>query len=119
MNGKIDNSTGTLRISREVLATIARSAALEVEGVSSIAEVPVDIKERFVKGQIPKTVSVAIKDDLAEIEVQIIIKNGYRIGSVSESVQRSVKESVQSMTGITVSKVNVVIAGIDFAKAAE
>lgn len=34
--------------------------------------------------------------------------------SVAEKVQKSIKEEVQSMTGITVSKVNVIIAGINF-----
>ena len=33
---------------------------------------------------------------------------------VAEAIQSSVKESVQNMTGITVSKVNVVVTGIVF-----
>ena len=41
-------------------------------------------------------------------------RNAVTIGSVAENVQKSVKESVQSMTGITVSKVNVIITGISF-----
>ena len=41
-----------------------------------------------------------------------------KIGSVSEMVQKAVKESIQSMTGIAVSKVNVVIAGVNFPNSA-
>jgi len=96
------------------MATIAKSATLEVEGVDSVSEYPYDIKGIFTKGQIQKNVSVCLNDELAEVTVQMIIKNGYRIGAVSERVQKAVKEAIQSMTGITVSKVNVVIAGIAY-----
>lgn len=114
MKLSIDSAAGTLRISRGVIATIAKSAALEIVGVASIAEFPADIKGFFSKGQMPKPVAVVLNDDIAEVTVNIVIKNGFRIGNVAESVQKAVKESVQSMTGITVSKVNVVITGISF-----
>ena len=114
MKLSFDSTAGTLRISRGVIATIAKSAALEIVGVGAISEFSADIKGFFSKGQIPKPVSVILNDDIAEVTVNIVIKNGFRIGTVAESVQKAVKESVQSMTGITVSKVNVVITGISF-----
>ena len=113
---KVIESNGTLRISREVLASIAKSAALEIDGVYSIAEAPV-MREMF-KGNYVKPVSVTIKDDIAEVGLQIIINSGKRISNVSEMVQKSVKEAIQSMTGIAVSKVNIVIAGVNFADSA-
>ena len=39
---------------------------------------------------------------------------GKKIRQVAEEVQRAVKESVQNMTGKLVSKVNVIIAGLEF-----
>ena len=114
---KIAETNGTLRISREVLASIARSAALEIEGVYSIAEAPV-VMRNMLKGNYSKPISVSIKDDIAEIGLQIVINSGKRIGNVSEMVQKAVKEAIQSMTGIAVSRVNVVIAGVNFANSA-
>ena len=37
-----------------------------------------------------------------------------KIRNVAQSVQSNVKEAVQNMTGRLVSKVNVIVAGIDF-----
>ena len=68
----------------------------------------------MLKGNYVKPVSVSIKDDIAEVGLHIIIDNGKRISNVSEMVQKSVKEAIQSMTGIAVSKVNIVIAGVYF-----
>lgn len=119
MNTNSANSYGTLRISKDVIATIAKSAAAEVAGIHGIAKLSADIKEIFSKGQTVKPVSVEINDDIAEITVNVILDGGYKIPTVAENVQKAVKESVQSMTGITVSRVNMVVAGVRFPEAAE
>ena len=113
------NAYGTLRISRDVIATIAKSTAAEVEGIYGIAKLSSDFKGMFNKGQSVKPVSVEINDEIAEITVNVILAGGYKIPAVAEKVQKAIKESVQSMTGITVSKVNMVVAGVRFPEAAE
>ena len=110
------NAYGTLRISRDVIATIAKSTAAEVEGIYGIAKLSSDFKGMFNKGQSVKPVSGEINDEIA---VNVILAGGYKIPAVAEKVQKSIKESVQSMTGITVSKVNMVVAGVRFPEAAE
>ena len=110
---------GTLKISKNVVTTIAHAAALEVDGVSRLSASQVDIKGMIAKRQIPKPVSVTIVDGLVEIELHLFLKNDVKIPNVSESVQRSVKEAVQNMTDITVSNVNLIIEGIDFDQAIE
>ncbi|MEG1773942.1 MAG: Asp23/Gls24 family envelope stress response protein [Oscillospiraceae bacterium] len=107
-------SVGSLRISRDVIATIAGTAAREIEGVYSLAPAPVDLRGMLAKRHLPRSVGIALSDDIAVIDLQLILRDGTRISSISERVQQSVKESVQSMTGITVSKVNVTISGIHF-----
>ncbi len=56
--------------------------------------------------------TVELTDEVAEITVDVVVRYGYRIPSVSEALQKNVKASVQNMTGITVSKVNVVVTGV-------
>lgn len=114
------NPVGTLRISREVIATIAKTAAIETNGVAGLAAASVDWKGMFARRQLPRSISVLLNDDIAEIELHLILKAESRIPTVSEQVQRTVKEAVQSMTGITVSRVNVCIEGVAYpAPAAE
>ena len=119
MNTNNSNAYGTLRISSNVIATIAKSAAAEVEGIYDIAKIPSDLKGMFGRVQPVKPVSVEITDEIAEITVNVILTGGYKIPVVAENVQKSVKESVQSMTGITVSKVNMVVAGVRFPENAD
>lgn len=118
MNDGRADAVGTLRISREVLSTIAATAASEVAGVHSLTAAPVDLKGMFSKRQLPKSVAVTLRDDIAEVELHLILNGEVKIPIVSEKVQRAVKDSIQSMTRITVSKVHVVIEGINFSAAA-
>lgn len=107
-------STGNLRISREVIATIARYATLEIEGVASLASFTTNLKGWLLKKQSAKPVSIELSDDIAVIDVHVNIKAGVNIPIVAEKIQAAVKEAVQNMTGIAVSRVNIVIAGIVF-----
>ena len=51
-------------------------------------------------------------NDVAEIDVNLIVKYGCKVPSVCKNVQEAVKTNVQNMTDVTVSKVNIVVAGI-------
>ena len=58
-------------------------------------------------------------DDIAVIDVRLVLEHTARIPTVSQRVQSAVKEAVQNMTGITVAKVNVVAAGVHYEEAIE
>lgn len=106
---------GSLRVSEDVVAAITRIAAQEIDGVESLSPVGITLRKMFIRPN-SGAVSVRLAGDVVEITLGIIAKHGYRITAVAESVQEAVKEDVQSMTGITVSKVNVIITGIAFDK---
>lgn len=107
------NSTGgSLRISTEVIAKIAKMAALEINGVACIAAPSQSIRGMLVSQTKAKPVRVEMKEDLAEITVHIKVFYGTKVNSIGEKVQNNVKSAVQSMTGITVSRVNIVVDAI-------
>ena len=116
MEIKSNTDLGELVISEDVLISIAINAAKDVEGVSSLSTKPLDVVETIRKGSLKLTSPVRIKDNISDIEVSIYVnmKPGYKIVSVAEEIQTSVKDAIVTMTGKTVSKVNVIIAGIDF-----
>lgn len=103
---------GSLQISTDVIAKIARLAALEVDGVREVKACPYSMKSLLGRLATPKPVEVTLQDEVAEITVNVTIAYGARIPALSEKVQQNVKASVQSMTSITVSRVNVVITGV-------
>lgn len=102
---------GSLQISTDVIAKIARLATLEVEGVHEVRAETLSAKSLLGK-TIPKPISVQLVDDVAEITVSLVVSYGCKIPAVSEKVQENVKNAVQNMTSITVSKVNLVIVGV-------
>ncbi|WP_367925215.1 Asp23/Gls24 family envelope stress response protein [uncultured Ruthenibacterium sp.] len=105
---------GSLQISTDVISKIAKLATLEVEGVDNVSGgVLSGTGFAFVrKMPIQKPIVVELTDDVAEITVNVIVKYGCRIPQLSEKVQENVKNAVQNMTCITVSKVNVIVTGV-------
>lgn len=108
-------SIGSLKISQEVIESIASVAASEVEGVASVTDFG-KVKDVFniKKNMSSKSIKVDINNDMAVIDVYINVDAGAKIQIVSQKVQQKVKDAVQSMTSIAISKVNVHIVGIDF-----
>ncbi len=110
------NRKGTLRVSENVIITITKNAACEVDGVSSIAAKPFSIRSLLNSNLDNSLVSVVMLDGVAKISLSIIAKSGYNIVGVCELIQEKVKAAVQSMTGVTVSKVNICVVGVDFSE---
>ncbi len=66
-----------------------------------------------------KGVKVELDGDSVIIDLYIIVDYGVRIPDVSWEVQENVKNSVESMTGMTVEKVNIHIEGVSFERERE
>ena len=103
---------GSLQISTDVIAKIAKLATLEIEGVKEVSTGTMGVKSLFNKVNLQKPILVQLTDDVAEITVNIMVRYGYKIPQLCEKVQENVKSSVQNMTCITVSKVNIVVTGV-------
>ena len=113
MENQTGSSVGTLKVSSAVIVSIAETAASEIEGVALssanklavMADAP--LAKKFVS-----PIKVKFSGDSAVIEVSVITEIGHKAFEVSKKVQENVKSSVQNMTGITVSKVNVKVIGV-------
>ncbi|MCQ2417674.1 MAG: Asp23/Gls24 family envelope stress response protein [Oscillospiraceae bacterium] len=97
---------GEVKISENVIRSIAGVAALEVPGVVSLAQSGPSLLPAS------NPISIAASNDTVEITIRLILHIGHRLTAVAEQVQANVKENVQNMTGIIISKVHVVAAGI-------
>lgn len=109
----MDLQGGSLQISTEVIAKIARCAALEVEGVAEVSCGTQNKKLKdLLEASIQPPVAVEMRDGTAELTLHLIMASGARIPAVAEKVEENVKSAVQNMTSVTVSRVNLVIAGL-------
>lgn len=110
----MDLRGGSLQISTEVLGKIARCAALEVAGVTEVScgSQNRKVKDFLERANVQSPVTVEMRDGTAEITLHLVVAFGARIPSVAEKVQENVKTAVQNMTNVTVSRVDLVIAGL-------
>lgn len=102
-------TSGEVKISENVIRSIAGVAAKETEGVAELAEL-----QRTVLMPAAAPVSVSVVNDMVEITIRVVLMSGYRLTNVAEQIQQKVKDNVQSMTGVIVSKVHVVASDIMF-----
>ncbi len=110
-----NNAVSTnLVISDDVIASIAMSAAKDINGVGKLVQRPADIRSliNIFEGSL-KFVEVTSSDNVYTLKVYITINDGEKIPSVVSEVQNAVKSAVQSMTGCAVSKVNVCVADVE------
>ena len=104
---------GSLQISTEVLAKIAQLAALEIDGVfDTTAGSSKNVRGLLGKTGLQKAVTVTMEDGIAEVVVRLRVNYGVKIMPVCEQVQENVKQTIQNMTGITVSRVDVIVTGL-------
>ena len=105
---------GTLKVSDNVIATITKLALSEIDGVAGLSENNVSFRQLFIKPQKPSSIRIKLIGDVVEISVSIVVKAGSNVKALAEHVQERIKADIQNMTGITVSRVNILIAGIIF-----
>ena len=109
---------GNIKIAVDVVATIAGIAANEIEGVAGMCgNLAGGIAEFLGSKKNPaKGVKVDMKEDSAVIDLFIIAEYGIRIPELAWEIQENVKNSVESMTGLTIEKVNIHVDGVSFEK---
>ena len=104
---------GEVQIADEVVAIISGLAALEVEGVAKMrGNVPNELVSKLGMKNLSKGVKVEVTPESVAIDLALEMKYGYSILKVSEQVQERVKNAIESMTGLSVERVNVRIVGV-------
>ena len=109
-----NGNLGEVQIADEVVAIIAGLAATEVEGVASMAgNITNELVGKLGMKNLSKGVKVDVLEDVVCVDLALNIDYGYNILETSKKVQERVKTAIENMTGLTVSDVNVRIAGVE------
>ena len=111
---------GTIHISEDVIASIAAVAAVEVEGVGSLAtNLGTDLADLLGKKNLSKGVRLELAEQQVTVDISIMVKYGYAIHEVAKAVQDAVFSSVEDTTGLKVTAVNVHVNGVAFERPAK
>ncbi len=115
-----ETQVGLIRISDDVVATIAGLAALETPGIAAMSGgISEGLAKRLSGRNAQKGVSVEVGHLEAAIDLRIIVNYGSHIQDVCRDLQFNVRESIENMTGLHVIEVNIKVEGVHFKEETE
>lgn len=109
-------SSGFIQIHESVITTIVRKVAAETEGVSRISgnSLVDNIAEIVGSKRIQdRAISVQMGESSVAVEVTVNLYFGYKLPEVASALQTAIQEEIKKLTGLQVSKVDIIIREID------
>lgn len=104
---------GKTTIDPGVLISIAKLAALSVEGVSRMSPGPHSIESVF-KSSFSEGVNIDVENNTVYVDLYLIMKSDCDLFKTSEKVQNKVSRAITEMVGMEIGHVNIHIEDIDF-----
>ena len=103
---------GEVKVADEVVAIIAGLAATEVEGVDSLGgNITNEIVSKLGMKNLSKGVKVTVEESSVLVDITLNLKYGTQIPAVS--AQDKVKSAIETMTGLSVTEVNIKVASVN------
>ncbi len=105
---------GNIRIHKNVIASIASMAAVEIEGVKRIGG---DFRSGVLE-LIGKKSLMAIKVDIDKndeirLEVPLVIKYGFNIPDIANKAQENIRNALEKMTNLSIKYININVQSIE------
>lgn len=108
-----DAGLGLITVNHNVIATIARTAALKIPGIHDMSASIVDgLAGILTKGSTDRGIMVEEEDQGFIITINIVVAFGVRIPDLALQLQNEVRAAVEEMTGKNVKQINVVVKGL-------
>jgi uncharacterized alkaline shock family protein YloU len=108
----VTESSGVIRVARQVLLTIIVNVALEIPGVIRMAR-GTDQWSRLLGREVPRQgVTLTIKDNSVSADLYIVVASGANIVEVGSAIQAEVASAIEEMVGMQVREVNVYIQDV-------
>ncbi len=114
MSIQTTNELGSIIIDDHVIASIAGMAAMECYGIVGMASknATEGFFELLKMDQLTKGIRVNSEEAKITVDIFIVLQFGVKISVVAENIISRVKYSIESLTGIEVSKVNIFVQGV-------
>lgn len=104
---------GSVMISEDVIASIVSQSIKDVDGIVCINSKPAAELADMIGKKWGKGLRICVGENNAlTIDVDVVIGYGQSVVSIAESVQDTIINAVQSMTGVKDISVNVNVSGI-------
>lgn len=116
----MEERLGTVRISPQVLSTIARLTTLSVPGVLRMyRDLPGGV-DRLLKGRgVGDGVRIEVVDDAVTVDLHIVAASDVSMFDLGREIQARVARAIKDMVGMPVLAVNVHIENVDSRRATD
>ena len=111
-----DNKNGEVRISNDVISVIAGMALCDEAGLYIDGKLPGEFIDKNNSKNISRVIRIEVVDGAVIIGVTMSVEYGVNITELCQSVQDKVKQAVQTMTNLTVARVDVGVQELIFKK---
>jgi uncharacterized alkaline shock family protein YloU len=107
---EIIDEDGRITIAEDVIASIARAAAEQVDGIArSVGGGSGGLMSIFGGEDVAPSIKTDLVGDQVRIELRISVEYGYPVHEVAGGVQRNVQQDVEKYAGVTVTNVDVYV----------
>ena len=105
---------GNIKIHKNVIASIASIAAVEIEGVKRIGG---DFRSGILE-LIGKKALMVIKVDIDKndemrLEVPLVVKYGFNIPDIANKAQENIRNALEKMTNLSIKYININVQAIE------
>lgn len=112
-----DTGMGEVKIHENVISALVRKAVMSVDGVARLSGSQlVDIIAETVGSRRMQDRAIAVtleENNRVAIEIKVNILVGFRLPEVAENIQRAIIDDIEAVTGMTVTRVNVLIQQVE------
>lgn len=114
MQKKIDVELGRVKIHNDAISAIAGHVVNSIPGVvSTSGNIVENITEKIWKKMPDKGIKTEIIGEEVKIDISVIVQYGTKIPEIAWQIQKNVRKTVEEMTGLHVSNVNVSVEGVE------
>ncbi len=105
---------GKVTIAEELLATLAGYVAMECYGLVGMSsrKIKDEISELLGRENLSKGIEIKLEKNQLIVELYVVLSYGISIPKVAHNIMKKVKETLEQITGLAVSRVNINVRGV-------
>jgi len=105
---------GAITIHKNVIASIAALATMEIEGTKRIGRnFKSGVLEMIGKRNLSGIRVEIDKNEEIRVDIPVIIKYGFNIPDIANKVQENVRNALERMTNLSIKDININVQGIE------
>ncbi|MDD5432897.1 MAG: Asp23/Gls24 family envelope stress response protein [Candidatus Omnitrophica bacterium] len=113
-NDESRTDLGTIKIHKNVVASVASIAATEIEGVKRIGvSFRSSLLELLGKKDLSNIKVEFDKNYGVKIEVPLVIQYGYNIPEIANKAQENIRQALEKMTNLSIKDIDISIQSIE------